>query len=227
MSELNGLRIADRKHIGLAEMLKGGVIMDVTNARAGEDRRGRRRRGGHGARARALRHPQGRRRRPDVARQEDQGDPEGGHHPGHGEGADRALRRGADPGSPRGRLHRRVRGADARGRALPHRQVRLPHPLRVRLPRSRRGAPAHRRGRGHDPHEGRGRLRQHRRGGPPHARRHLRHPAAHDARARGADDRGEESGRPVRARCAGSPRRASSRCRTSRRAASRPRPTPR
>src|SRR5499426_3599446 len=32
MAEANGLRIADRKHIGLAEMLKGGVIMDVTNA---------------------------------------------------------------------------------------------------------------------------------------------------------------------------------------------------
>jgi pyridoxal 5'-phosphate synthase pdxS subunit len=32
MTELNGLRIADHKHIGLAEMLKGGVIMDVTNA---------------------------------------------------------------------------------------------------------------------------------------------------------------------------------------------------
>src|SRR5438128_6847461 len=32
MSDLNGLRIADRKHIGLAEMLKGGVIMDVSNA---------------------------------------------------------------------------------------------------------------------------------------------------------------------------------------------------
>jgi pyridoxal 5'-phosphate synthase pdxS subunit len=32
MDEPNGLRIADRKHIGLAEMLKGGVIMDVTNA---------------------------------------------------------------------------------------------------------------------------------------------------------------------------------------------------
>ncbi len=30
--ELNGLRIADRKHIALAEMMKGGVIMDVTNA---------------------------------------------------------------------------------------------------------------------------------------------------------------------------------------------------
>jgi pyridoxal 5'-phosphate synthase pdxS subunit len=37
MSETNGLgtdglRMADRKHIGLAEMLKGGVIMDVTTA---------------------------------------------------------------------------------------------------------------------------------------------------------------------------------------------------
>jgi pyridoxal 5'-phosphate synthase pdxS subunit len=32
MEEVSGLRIADRKHIGLAEMLKGGVIMDVTNA---------------------------------------------------------------------------------------------------------------------------------------------------------------------------------------------------
>src|SRR5438094_10191796 len=32
MADLHGLRIADRKHIGLAEMLKGGVIMDVTNA---------------------------------------------------------------------------------------------------------------------------------------------------------------------------------------------------
>jgi len=32
MTGTNGLRIADRKHVGLAEMLKGGVIMDVTNA---------------------------------------------------------------------------------------------------------------------------------------------------------------------------------------------------
>jgi pyridoxal 5'-phosphate synthase pdxS subunit len=32
MTESNELRIADRKHIGLAEMLKGGVIMDVTTA---------------------------------------------------------------------------------------------------------------------------------------------------------------------------------------------------
>ncbi len=33
-----------------------------------------------------------------------------------------------------------------------------------------RGAAPHRRGRGHDPHQGRGRLRQHRGGGAPHAR---------------------------------------------------------
>ena len=32
MSELDEIRIADRKHIGPAEMLKGGVIMDVTTA---------------------------------------------------------------------------------------------------------------------------------------------------------------------------------------------------
>ncbi len=32
MTDQNEPRIADRKHIGLAEMLKGGVIMDVTNA---------------------------------------------------------------------------------------------------------------------------------------------------------------------------------------------------
>ena len=32
MADTDGLRIADRMHIGLAEMLKGGVIMDVTNA---------------------------------------------------------------------------------------------------------------------------------------------------------------------------------------------------
>jgi pyridoxal 5'-phosphate synthase pdxS subunit len=32
MTDLEGLRIADRKHIGLAEMIKGGVIMDVTTA---------------------------------------------------------------------------------------------------------------------------------------------------------------------------------------------------
>ena len=101
MADLNGLRIADRKHIGLAEMLKGGVIMDVTNAEQAKIAEDAGAGVGHGARARALRHPPGRRRRADVAREEDPGDPEGGDDPGDGEGADRPLRRGADPRSPR------------------------------------------------------------------------------------------------------------------------------
>ena len=43
---------------------------------------------------------------------QDPRDPGGGHDPGDGEGADRALRRGPGAGGARGRLHRRVRGAD-------------------------------------------------------------------------------------------------------------------
>ena len=50
----------------------------------------------------------------------------------------------------------------------PHRQARLQGAVRVRLPRPRRGAAADQRGRGDDPHQGRGRHRQHRRGGAPH-----------------------------------------------------------
>ena len=42
---------------GLAEMLKGGVIMDVVNAEQAQDRRGGRRRRRDGARARPGRHP--------------------------------------------------------------------------------------------------------------------------------------------------------------------------
>ena len=54
-----------RLKVGLAEMLKGGVIMDVTNAEQAQDRRGRRRGRGDGAGARSRGHPQRRRRRPD------------------------------------------------------------------------------------------------------------------------------------------------------------------
>ena len=50
--------------------------------------------------------------------------------------------------------------------------------LRLRLPRPRRGAPAHQRGRRDDPHQGRGGHRQHRRGRAPHARRARRASAA-------------------------------------------------
>ena len=51
-------------------------------------------------------------------------------------------------------------------RGAPHRQVGVHGAVRVRGAQPRRGAPAHRRGRGDDPHEGRGRHRQRRRGGP-------------------------------------------------------------
>ena len=62
-----------------------------------------------------------------------------------------------------------------------------------------RGPAPHRRGRRARAHEGRGRHRQRRRGRAAHAHRGDRHPPAHAAPARGADDRGEEPRRPVRA----------------------------
>ena len=155
---------------GLAEMLKGGVIMDVVTPEQAQDRRGRRRRRGDGARARPGRHPARRRRGPHVRSGDDQGDPGGGHDPGDGQGADRPLRRGAGARGARGRLHRRVRGADPGRRGQPHRQVGLQGPVRVRRDEPRRGAAPDRRGRGDDPLQGRGRHRRHRRGGPPPAR---------------------------------------------------------
>uniref|UniRef100_A0A0D3HQC1 pyridoxal 5'-phosphate synthase (glutamine hydrolyzing) n=1 Tax=Oryza barthii TaxID=65489 RepID=A0A0D3HQC1_9ORYZ len=39
-------------------------------------------------------------------------------------------------------------------RRPPHQQAQLPRPLRLRLPRPRRGPPPHPRGRRHDPHQG-------------------------------------------------------------------------
>ena len=145
--------------------------------RAGEDRRGRRRRGGDGARARPGRHPPRRRRRAHVRSDPDQGHPGGRDDPGHGQGAHRPLRRGAGARGARGRLRRRVRGADARRRGQPHRQVGLQGAVRVRRDQPRRGAAPDRRGRGDDPLQGRGRHRRHRRG---------RAPPALDPRARSA-----------------------------------------
>ena len=55
-------------------------------------------------------------------------------------------------------------------------------PVRVRRHQPRRGAAAHRRGRVHDPLEGRGRHRQHRRGRAPPALDPRRHPPAHRRR---------------------------------------------
>ena len=61
----------------------------------------------------------------------------------------------------------------------PHRQAALQGPLRVRGHQPGRGAAAHRRGRGHDPHQGRGRHRQRGGGGAAHAH-HQRRDTRHD-----------------------------------------------
>ena len=97
MSEQNGTM---RLKTGLAEMLKGGVIMDVVSAGqaaiAQDGGRGR----GDGAGARARRYSQGRRRGAHGAGIEDPRNPAGGFDSRHGQGAHRAFRRGADaPGA--------------------------------------------------------------------------------------------------------------------------------
>ena len=97
----------------------------------------------------------------------------------------------------------------------PHRQARLQGPVRVRLPEPRRGPAPDQRGRGDDADEGRGRHRQHRRGGPPAARRAGRDPPA-PGHARGrAVRRGQGAPGAVRAGQAGRGRRAGCRSSTS------------
>ena len=104
MAELGTMRVKS----GLAEMLKGGVIMDVTDAeqaRIAED-------AGACAVMALERVPADIRRDGGVARMadpgQDQRDPGVRDHPRDGEGAYRPFRRGADPRGARGRLHRRV-----------------------------------------------------------------------------------------------------------------------
>ena len=60
-----------RLKVGLAEMLKGGVIMDVVNAEQAVIAEKAGACGGDGARARAFRYPQRRRRGAHVAGQQD------------------------------------------------------------------------------------------------------------------------------------------------------------
>ena len=152
---------------GMAEMLKGGVIMDVVTAGAGEDRRGRRRRRRDGARAGARRHPRPGRRVPDERPRHDRR-----HHrrrldPGDGQGPHRPLRRGAGAAGARRRLRRRVRGADPGRLRQPHRQVGVHRAVRLRRDQPRRGAAPDHRGRGDDPLQGRGRHRRRRPTRPP------------------------------------------------------------
>jgi pyridoxal 5'-phosphate synthase pdxS subunit len=115
--------------VGLAEMLKGGVIMDVVNveqARIAQE-------AGACAVMALERVPAQIRKEGGVARAsdpaDDQSHPGGREHPGDGQVPHRALHRGAHPRSARGRLHRRERGADARRRLLPHRKARLQVPF--------------------------------------------------------------------------------------------------
>ena len=81
----------------LAQMLKGGVIMDVTTPEQAQHRRGRRRVRRHGARAHPRRHPCRRRRVAHERSRHDQGHPGGREHPRHGQVPHRALRGGPDP----------------------------------------------------------------------------------------------------------------------------------
>ena len=149
---------AFRLKVGLAEMLKGGVIMDVTNAeqaKIAED-------AGASAVMALERVPSDIRKEGGVARManiaQDRGDHEDRHHSGDGQGAHRPLHGSAGPGSAGRGLHRRERSADARRRRAPHRQERVQGAVRLRRAQSGRGAAAHRRRRRHDPHQGRGGL---------------------------------------------------------------------
>ena len=114
-----------RVKVGLAEMLKGGVIMDVTNAeqaKIAED-------AGASAVMALERVPSDIRKDGGVARMANIGIIEkimdDRHHPGDGQGAHRPLHGGAHSGSAGRRLHRRKRSADAGRRRAPHRQERF------------------------------------------------------------------------------------------------------
>ena len=143
----------------LPESLKGGVIMDVVERRAGRHRR----RGGRGRPSwRSSACPSdiraAGRRRPHVRPEHDQA---------------RSWQAVTIPVMAKCRIGHFVeaqilealgvdcidesRGADARRRGVPRRQAPVQGAVRLRRPRPRRGAAPHRRRRGDDPHEGRGR----------------------------------------------------------------------
>ena len=152
--------------------------MDVVDARPGPHRRERRRRRRHGARARAVRHPLGRRRGPHVA------------IPTMIEGIQEAV---TIPVMAKARIGHFVEAqvlealevdyVDESEVLTPADEAnhidkwRFTRAVRLRGHQPRRGAAPHRRGRRDDPHEGRGGHRQRRRGRPPHARHPRRDPA--------------------------------------------------
>ena len=201
MAEFGTMRVKS----GLAEMLKGGVIMDVVNADQAKIAEASGRSRGDGARARPGRHPRRRRRRAHVRSGGDPGDPGGRHDPGDGEVPHRPLRGGADPPGARDRLHRRVRGADARRSRASRRQVEVHRPVRVRRDEPRRGAAPDRGGRGDDPHERRGGHGRHRQRGHAHAVGLRSHPPAEHRSPRKSCTPRRRTSRRRTSSCAGSP----------------------
>ena len=170
-----------RVKVGLAEMLKGGVIMDVTNAeqaRIAEE-------AGACAVMALERVPSDIRKEGGVARMAVAANHPRNHghrqHSGDGQGAHRPLRRSAGARSARSGFHRRERSADARRRGKSRLEARFQGAVRLRRAQSGRSAAAHRRRRGHDSHQGRSRLGQHRRSRAPHAHDHRRDAPPHDA----------------------------------------------
>ncbi len=110
--------------------------------------------------------------------------------PVDGQGPHRPLRRGAGPAEPRGRLHRRVRGAEPADYAHHIDKWAFQAPFVSGATNLGEALAPHHRGRGHDPFQGRGR----------HRRRVQRRDAhAHDPR-RDPSPRGPVRGRAVRRR---------------------------
>ena len=144
---------------GMAEMLKGGVIMDVVNAeqaKIAED-------AGAVAVMALERVPADIRAQGGVSRMCDpdmiDGIIEAVSIPVMAKARIGHFAEAQVLQSPRRRLHRRVRGADPGRLRQPHRQVGLHGPLRVRRDQPGRGAAPDHRGRGDDPLQGRGRHR--------------------------------------------------------------------
>ena len=216
-----------RVKVGLAEMLKGGVIMDVVNAeqaKIAED-------AGAAAVMALERVPADIRRDGGVARMSPVSKireiQEAVSIPVMAKCRIGHLAEARDPRGAEGRLHRRVGGPDAGRRGEPRLQARLRGPVRLRLPQPRRGAAPHRRGRGDDPDERGGGHGRHRPRRQAPARGPARDPQP-DAHEQGRADGARPSGCRRRSSSSSrSPRRASSRSRTSPPAASRRRPTPR
>jgi len=152
-----------RVKVGLAEMLKGGVIMDVTNAeqaRIAQD-------AGASAVMALERVPSDIRKKavwPVWPYRHHGRDHEDRHHPGDGQGPHRSFHGGAHSGSAGRRLHRRKRSPDPGDEEhhIDKNDFKIPFVCGARIWEKRCGVLARAL---HDPNQGRGRFRQYRGGG--------------------------------------------------------------